>query len=235
MSLFWLGLMEPAFSSMRIQKGHHVEWDALLQLWPTGGKKFFDRKRMAWLDRFGVDGFRVDAVASMLYLDYGRKDGEWIPNQLGGNQNLEAIEFIKQFNQSIHEEHPHAISIAEESTAFPQITQPPSVGGLGFDFKWNMGWMHDVLRYFSASQNERPNSHDNLTFGAMYQFSENFVQAFSHDEVVHGKGSLRTNVSWRKCRAFGQSSGFACLAMDLAWKKDALHGLRIRSMAGVGF
>ena len=173
------------------KQGHHAEWGTLCYNYGRPEvRSFLIGSAVAWLDRFGVDGFRVDAVASMLYLDYGRKDGEWIPNQLGGNQNLEAIEFIKQFNQAIHEEHPHAISIAEESTAFPQITQPPSVGGLGFDFKWNMGWMHDVLRYFSASPNERPNSHDNLTFGAMYQFSENFVQAFSHDEVVHGKGSL---------------------------------------------
>ena len=126
----------------------------------------------------------------MLYLDYGRNDGEWVPNRQGGNHNLEAIDFLKQFNKAIHEEYPHVISIAEESTAFPQITQPPSVGGLGFDFKWNMGWMHDVISYFSSSPNQRSQTHDHLTFGAMYQFSENFVQAFSHDEVVHGKGSL---------------------------------------------
>jgi 1,4-alpha-glucan branching enzyme len=132
----------------------------------------------------------VDAVASMLYLDYGREDGQWIPNRHGGKENLEAIEFIRQFNKAIHEEYPGVISIAEESTAFPQITQPPAVGGLGFDFKWNMGWMHDVLSYFQASPEHRSGVHHNLTFGATYQFSENFVQSFSHDEVVHGKGSL---------------------------------------------
>ena len=102
-----------------------------------------------WLDRFGVDGYRVDAVASMLYLDYGRQAGEWIPNREGGNHNLEAIGFLQQFNQAVHQEHPNVITIAEESTAFPKITQPPEVGGLGFDFKWNMGWMHDVLNYFA--------------------------------------------------------------------------------------
>ena len=141
------------------------------------------------MDRFGIDGFRVDAVASMLYLDYGREDGQWIPNKDGGNHNLEAIDFLRQFNQAIHEEYPQVISIAEESTAFPQVTQPPAVGGLGFDFKWNMGWMHDITEYFSTSSHERSSSHDHLTFGAIYQFTENFVQAFSH-EVVHGKGSL---------------------------------------------
>ena len=108
----------------------------------------------------------------------------------GGNENLEAIDFIKQFNHAVHEECPHLITIAEESTSFPQITNPPSSGGLGFDFKWNMGWMHDVLDYFSTEPDHRKHAHNQLTFGAMYQFSENFVQAFSHDEVVHGKGSL---------------------------------------------
>ena len=126
----------------------------------------------------------------MLYLDYGREDGQWISNKDGGTHNLEAIDFLRQFNQVIHEEYQQVISIAEESTAFPKITQPPAVGGLGFDFKWNMGWMHDVIDYFSTSPNERSSLHDHLTFGAMYQFTENFVQAFSHDEVVHGKGSL---------------------------------------------
>ncbi|MEC8043709.1 MAG: 1,4-alpha-glucan branching protein GlgB [Verrucomicrobiota bacterium] len=173
------------------RQGLHAEWGTLCYNYGRPEvRSFLIGSAIAWLDRFGVDGFRVDAVASMLYLDYGRKDGEWIPNSSGGNYNLEAIEFIKQFNEAVHEEYPEAITIAEESTAFPQITQPPHVGGLGFDFKWNMGWMHDVIDYFSSSSKNRSVSHDKLTFGAMYQFSENFVQAFSHDEVVHGKGSL---------------------------------------------
>jgi 1,4-alpha-glucan branching enzyme len=173
------------------RQGRHAEWDTLIFNYGRAEvRSFLIGSAINWLDRFGVDGFRVDAVASMLYLDYGRKDGEWIPNQHGGNENLEAIEFIRQFNEAIHQEYPEVVSIAEESTAFPQITQPPHVGGLGFDFKWNMGWMHDVLSYFQASSEQRSDLHDKLTFGATYQFSENFVQAFSHDEVVHGKGSL---------------------------------------------
>jgi len=173
------------------RKGLHAEWGTLCFNYGRAEvRSFLIGSAIAWLDRFGVDGFRVDAVASMLYLDYARKDGEWCPNEFGGNENLEAIEFLKQFNHAIHEEYPDVISIAEESTSFPQITKPPSTGGLGFDLKWNMGWMHDVLGYFSTEPVYRKYKHNQLTFGAMYQFSENFVQAFSHDEVVHGKGSL---------------------------------------------
>ncbi|HAU60268.1 MAG TPA: 1,4-alpha-glucan branching enzyme [Opitutae bacterium] len=173
------------------RQGRHAEWGTLCYNYGRAEvRSFLIGSAISWIERFGVDGFRVDAVASMLYLDYGRKDGEWVPNCHGGNHNLEAIEFLKQFNQVIHEEFPDVVSIAEESTAFPKITQPTHMGGLGFDFKWNMGWMHDILGYFSTSPEKRSHSHDQLTFGAMYQFSENFVQAFSHDEVVHGKGSL---------------------------------------------
>ena len=177
------------------RQGRHAEWDTLIFNYGRPEVRSFLIGALCWLDRFGVSGFRVDAVASMLYLDYGRKEGEWIPNREGGNHNLEAIDFIRQFNQAIHEEYPGVISIAEESTAFPMITQPPDTGGLGFDFKWNMGWMHGVLGYFRTPPCERQSQHDKLTFGATYQFSENFVQAFSHDEVVHGKGSLANKMN----------------------------------------
>ena len=120
----------------------------------------------------------------------GRRENEWIPNKDGGNYNLEAIDFLKQFNQAIHQEYPGVISIAEESTSFPQVTHAVPSGGLGFDFKWNMGWMHDVLSYFSTPPANRADTYNRLTFGATYQFSEKFIQAFSHDEVVHGKCSL---------------------------------------------
>lgn len=178
------------------RQGKHAEWGTLCYNYGRAEvRSFLIGSAVYWLDRFGIDGYRVDAVASMLYLDYGRRHGEWIPNEKGGNHNLEAIEFLQQFNHAIHQEFPNVISIAEESTAFPMITQPPEIGGLGFDFKWNMGWMHDILNYFSAPPYERSQLHENLTFGAIYQFSENFIQAFSHDEVVHGKGSLANKMN----------------------------------------
>src|SRR6185312_1114675 len=135
-------------------------------------------------------GLRVDAVASMLYLDYSRKEGQWIPNRHGGRENLEAIEFLKQVNGLVHHYHPGAVMIAEESTSFPGVSKPSSAGGLGFDFKWNMGWMHDTLKYFAREPIHRKWHQSDLTFGMLYQYAENFVTVFSHDEVVHGKASM---------------------------------------------
>ena len=173
------------------RKGFHADWGTLVFNYGRPEVcSFLFGSVFSWLDRYGVDGFRVDAVAAMLYLDYSRKDGEWLPNELGGRENLEAIDFLRRFHDALCEEYPSALSIAEESTAFPKVTEPVPDGGLGFHFKWNMGWMHDVLAYLGTPQAERPDSHGSLTFGATYQFSEKFVQAFSHDEVVHGKGSL---------------------------------------------
>jgi 1,4-alpha-glucan branching enzyme len=208
------------------RQGRHAEWDTLIFNYGRPEvRSFLIGSALAWLDRFGVSGFRVDAVASMLYLDYGRQEGEWFPNREGGNENFEAIDFIRQFNQAIHEEYPEAISIAEESTAFPQITQPPHSGGLGFDFKWNMGWMHDVLGYFGTPPGDRPDCHDGLTFGATYQFSENFVQVFSHDEVVHGKGSLANKMNL-PIRSERLANLRALLALQWAWpgKKTLFMG-----------
>ena len=143
--------------------------------------------------------------------------------------------FIRQFHEILRNEYPGVISIAEESTAFPKISEPPSQGGLGFDFKWNMGWMHDVLAYLGASQKERPAFHEKLTFGSTYQFSEKFVQAFSHDEVVHGKGSLSNKMKApSRTRANLTASGPLCIPLDLAGKKDPLHGRRVRPMEGMG-
>jgi len=151
---------------------------------------FLTANALFWCERYHVDGLRVDAVASMLYLDYSRAAGEWIPNQYGGRENLEAIEFLKKFNYLTLTEHPGVVTIAEESTSWPQVSRPPYLGGLGFSFKWNMGWMHDTLNYFGRDPVYRKYHQNDLTFAMLYNYHENFVLPLSHDEVVHGKGSL---------------------------------------------
>ncbi len=173
------------------RKGAHQDWGTLIFNFSRYEvANFLLANALYWCDRFHVDGLRVDAVASMLYLDYSRKAGEWIPNKFGGRENLEAIEFLKKFNHTAHTEFPGVLTIAEESTAWPQVTRPPYLGGLGFSFKWNMGWMHDTLGYFSREPIHRKYHQNELTFAMLYHHHENFVLPLSHDEVVHGKGSL---------------------------------------------
>ena len=173
------------------RKGAHQDWGTLIfNFGRHEVKNFLAANALYWCERFHVDGLRVDAVASMLYLDYSRKEGEWIPNKYGGRENLEAIEFLKHFNHLVHTEHPGVVTIAEESTAWPLVTRPPYLGGLGFSFKWNMGWMHDTLHYFTRDPVFRKYHQNDLTFAMLYHHNENFLLPLSHDEVVHGKGSL---------------------------------------------
>jgi 1,4-alpha-glucan branching enzyme len=175
--------------------GAHMDWGTLIFNYGRHEVKcFLIGSALAWLERYHIDGLRVDAVASMLYLDYSRNAGEWIPNRFGGRENLEAIEFLRRTNDLVHELHPGAVMIAEESTAFPQVSRPVRDGGLGFDYKWNMGLMHDTLTYFQKDPVHRKWMHDKLTFGMLYQYSENFITVYSHDEVVHLKGSMLTKM-----------------------------------------
>ncbi len=185
-----------------VRQGLHPEWNSLLFNYGRNEvQSFLVSNALFWLEKYHADGLRVDAVASMLYLDYARTEGGWIPNAHGGRENLDAISFIRHLNEESYARHPDAQTIAEESTAWPLVTRPTYVGGLGFGLKWDMGWMHDTLRYMSKDPIYRKFQHNDLTFRLLYAFNENFVLPLSHDEVVHGKGSLLGKMSgddWQK-------------------------------------
>ena len=194
------------------RQGHHPDWDT--EIFNYGRheiRSFLLSSARFWLDKYHVDGLRLDTVASMLYLDYSRPAGEWVPNRYGGRENLEAIDFLRRFNEDVRRDFPDVLTIAEESTSWPMVSRPAWVGGLGFDMKWDMGWMHDTLAYAARDPIHRRFHHGEATFRTMYAFSENFVLPLSHDEVVHGKGSLLSRLpgdEWRQ---------FAGLRLLLGW------------------
>ena len=181
----------PLYEHEDPRRGEHPDWGTLIfNYGRTEVRNFLVANALYWIHEFHIDGLRVDAVASMLYLDYSRREGEWMPNPYGGRENVEAIDFLRAFNAAVHEEAPGAFTIAEESTAWGGVSKPPSEGGLGFTFKWNMGWMHDTLNFFSKEAVHRKFHVDQLTFSMLYEYTERFINSISHDEVVHGKGAL---------------------------------------------
>jgi 1,4-alpha-glucan branching enzyme len=194
------------------RQGEHQDWGTLIFNYGRNEiRSFLLSSALFWLEQFHVDGLRVDAVASMLYLDYSRGAGQWLPNRFGGRENLEAIEFLRTLNTMTHGEQPGSITAAEESTAWPGVSRPVHLGGLGFTYKWNMGWMHDILSYMSHDPVHRRWAHNQITFSMLYAYHENFILPFSHDEVVHGKGSMIGKMpgdSWQKAANLRALYGF---------------------------
>lgn len=207
------------------RKGFHPDWNtAIYNFGRREVRSFLVNNALFWAEKYHLDGLRVDAVASMLYLDYSRKEGEWIPNEKGGRENLEAVSFLQEMNKAVYGAHPGIMTIAEESTSWPKVSLPVHEGGLGFGFKWNMGFMHDTLDYFAREPVHRKHHHDAITFGLLYAFSENFVLPLSHDEVVHGKGSLLNKMAGDDWQKFANLRAFYAFMWGYPGKKLLFMG-----------
>ena len=217
------------------RQGYHPDWHSYIFNYGRHEvQSFLISNALFWLDKYHIDGLRVDAVASMLYLDYGRKNGEWIPNRYGGRENLDAIEFLRRLNHVVYENYPDVQTIAEESTDWPMVSRPGYLGGLGFGLKWDMGWMHDTLEYIRRDPVHRRYHHNNLTFRMIYAFHENFVMPLSHDEVGLRQRLAAGENGRGRLAEVRQSARALRLHVCPAGQKTAFHGRRIRSAARMG-